>query len=202
MAVLQGAICHFHLNLSARTKVTWPIPKWKESEYLANSIKDHHRGQWRLGLDQMYQHCLCLYKHHAWTEVNSNWKIQGDSQTYLFTQITFSILQLLICLLTTNLHSGICECFNLSVDYSVNICIPIRLGVGNTAVNKAVIFPSLDECDKLQETLWAKKALMRKRDSLEAQPRCSRVRGGQRWWPWHLVGGLGLTLLLPRPLRF
>lgn len=103
-----------------------------------------------------------------------------ETPKHLFTQITFSIFQLLICLLTTNLHSGICECFNLSVDYSVNICIPIRLGVGNTAVNKAVIFPSLDECDKLQETLWAKKALMKKQDSLEAQPCCSRVRGDQR----------------------
>lgn len=27
-------------------------------------------------------------------------------------------------------------------------------------MDKAVIFPSLDECDKPQETLWAKKALV------------------------------------------
>ena len=55
-----------------------------------------------------------------------------------------------------------CDCFNLSVDYSVNICIPITLGAGNTAMNKAVIFPSLDECDKPQVTLWVKKALVKK----------------------------------------
>ena len=55
-----------------------------------------------------------------------------------------------------------CDCFNFSVDYSVNICIPIRLGAGNTAMNKAGIFPSLDECDKPHVTLWVKKALVKK----------------------------------------
>lgn len=80
----------------------------------------------------------------------------GETPKHIFS----AILQLLICLLTTNLHSGICDCFNLSVDYSVSICIPIRVGAGNTAMDKAVIFPSLDECDKPQETLWAKKALV------------------------------------------